>query len=393
MSKSIYLDHAATTPVDPEVFKAMEPYFSDKYGNASSIHSFGQEATRAIDKARDSVSKYLNCNPEEIIFTSGATESNNLAIKGIVESSSLKKPHIITSKIEHHCVLETVQYLERKGKIEATYLETGKDGVLNTKLVQNSIKENTLLVSIMYANNEIGTIQPIKEIGNLLKNINLNRKNKIYFHTDAVQAIGYLNCDVQRLEVDLLSLSAHKFYGPKGIGILFVKKGTKISPLHHGGAHEFGLRSGTLNVPLIVGLGKAIELLQTKKYKQDVEKIKKLRDKLISEVLKNIPKTTLNGSRENRVPGNANFRFKNIEGESIMLGLDFEGIYASTGSACASGSLKPSHVLLALGIPQEEAHGSLRITLGKENTEKDIDKLLEILPKVIKNLRKISPLK
>ncbi len=393
MNNFTYLDHAATTPLDYKVFEAMKPYLSEKYGNASSIHSFGQEANRAVDNAREAVSKYLGCDPEEIIFTSGATESNNLTIKGIVEDSEIEKPHVITSKIEHHCVLETVEYLERKGRIEATYLNVGKEGIVNTKDIQNNIKENTILISIMYANNEVGTIQPIKEIGALLKNINKSRKNKIYFHTDAVQAIGYLDCNVQNLGVDLLSLSAHKFYGPKGIGALFIRKGTKITPLHHGGAQEFNLRSGTLNVPSIVGLGKAIELLQTNEHKKDVEKIKELRDKLIDQVLKNIPLTTLNGSREKRLPGNANFRFKNIEGESIMLGLDFEGIYASTGSACASGSLKPSHVLLALGIPQAEAHGSLRLTLGKENTEEDINKLLKVLPKIVQNLRKISPLK
>jgi len=393
MNNFTYFDHAATTSVDPKVFEAMKFYFSEKYGNASSIHSFGQEANRAVDNARETVSKYLGCDSEEIIFTSGATESNNLCLKGIVEKSEIEKPHIIISKIEHHCVLETVEYLEKKGKIEATYLNVDKEGIVNTKDVQSSLKENTILVSIMYANNEVGTIQPIKKIGKLLEKINESRKNKIYFHTDAVQAIGYLDCNVQSLGVDLLSLSAHKFYGPKGIGVLFVRKETKIAPLHHGGAHEFGLRAGTLNVPLIVGLGVAIELLQTKEYKNNLKNISSLRDKLITEILRKIPQTTLNGSRENRVPGNANFRFKNIEGESILLGLDFEGIYTSTGSACASGSLKPSHVLLALGIPQEEAHGSLRITLGKDNTKEDINKILKVLPKIVKNLRKISPLK
>lgn len=393
MSNNIYLDHAATTPVDKEIFEAMKPYFSEKYGNASSIHSFGQIGIRAVDNAREKVAKYLGCDSEEVIFTSGATESNNLSLKGIVEKSDIEKPHIITSKIEHHCVLEVVEYLEKRGRIEATYLNVGKEGIVNTKDVQNNIKKNTILISIMYVNNEVGTIQPIQKIGDLLKKVNKNRKNKIYFHTDAVQAIGYLDCNVKNLEVDLLSLSAHKFYGPKGVGALFVKKGTRIEPQHHGGAHEFGLRSGTLNVPLIVGLGKAIELLQTKEYKNDIKKIKKLRDKLIDEILRNIPNAKLNGSREKRVPGNTNFRFKNIEGESIMLGLGFEKIYASTGSACASGSLKPSHVLLAIGIPQEEAHGSLRISLGKNNTEQDIDKLLKVLPKIVKNLRKISPLK
>lgn len=393
MSNFIYFDHAATTPVDPEVFEVMKPYFSKKYGNASSIHSFGQEATRVVDDSREKVAKYISCNAKEIIFTSGATESNNLAIKGIVENSEIEKPHIITSKIEHHCVLETVEYLEKLGKVEVTYLNTDKEGIINIDDVKKNIKDNTLLISIMYVNNEVGTIQPIKDIGNLLKEESNNRKNKIYFHTDAVQAIGYLDCNIDNLGVDLLSLSAHKFYGPKGIGALYVKKSTKIAPLHHGGSHEFGLRSGTLNVPSIVGLGKAIELLQTKEHKEDIKKVENLRNKLIDGIISNIPNTTLNGSRDKRVLGNANFRFKNIEGESIMLGLDFEKIYASTGSACASGSLKPSHVLLALGIPQEEAHGSLRVTLGKDNTEEDIDKMLKVLPKIVENLRKISPLK
>src|SRR3989339_143937 len=334
--KKIYLDYAATTTTHPDVVESMKPYYSDIFGNPSSIHSFGQEAKAAVEEARQKVARMLNALPEEIVFTSGGTEYDNFALEGIAFAHKKKGNHIITSKIEHHAVLECCVFLEKQG-FEITYLPVDNYGLVSPQDVKNAIKDTTILVSIMHANNEIGTIQPIEEIAKI------TAEKKIFFHTDAVQTAGHIPTDVKTLGVDLLSLSAHKFYGPKGIGVLFVKKGTKISPLHHGGAHEFGLRSGTLNVPSIVGLGKAIELLQTKEYKQNIEKIKKLRNKLIREVLKNIPQTTLNGSRENRVPGNANFRFKNIEGESIMLGLDFEGIYASTGSACASGSLKPSH--------------------------------------------------
>lgn len=397
MKNRIYLDHAATTPLDLEVFEAMKPYFFEKFGNPASIHSFGQEALRAVDSAREKVAKYLGCQIHEVIFTSGATESNNLAIKGVVEASAIKKPHIITSKIEHHSVLETIEFLEKKGKIDVSYIPVNHEGIVNTKSVQEAITENTILVSIMYANNEIGTIQPIAWLGEMIFKINeerrKNKKNPIIFHTDAVQAAGFLDCRVNKLNVDLLSLSAHKFYGPKGIGVLFVKEGTKISPLHHGGFHEYNLRAGTLNASAIVGLGKAVELLSNDKWQQHIQKIKKLRDKLIEGVINNIPNVLLNGSKEKRLPGNANFCFKNAEGESILLGLDFEGIACSTGSACASGSLEPSHVLLALGLSHEFAHGSLRFTLGKDNNEEEIDKVLKILPKIVKNLRKMSPIK
>lgn len=395
--KKIYLDHAATTPLDPQVFEVMKPYFFEKFGNSASIHSFGQEALKAVDSAREKVAKFLSCQIHEVIFTSGATESNNLAIKGIIEASVLPKPHIITSKIEHHSVLEPIEFLRKKGKIEVSFIPVNREGIVNTKSVQNAITKNTVLVSIMYANNEIGTIQPIAEIGKIIKKINeVRKKNKqipIAFHTDAVQAVGFLDCNVNKLNVDLLSLSAHKFYGPKGIGILFIKEGTKILPLHHGGFHEYNLRAGTLNVPGIVGLGKAIELLSGEKWQQNVQKIKRLRDKLIQGILNTIPDVLLNGSKEKRLPSNANFCFKNAEGESILLNLDFAGIAVSTGSACASGSLEPSHVLLALGLTPDLAHGSLRFTLGKDNSDEEIEQVLNLLPKIVKNLRKMSPIK
>jgi cysteine desulfurase len=397
MENKIYLDHAATTPLDPEVFGAMKPYFSEKFGNSASIHSFGQEALKAIDLAREKVAKYLGCQIHEVIFTSGATESNNMAIKGIIDASNIKKPHVITSKIEHHSVFETIEFLEKKGRIDVSYAPVNREGIVNTKSVQEAIAEDTVLISIMYANNEIGTIQPLARLGEMIKKVNKerkkNNKNLVIFHTDAVQAAGFLDCHVNQLNVDLLSLSAHKFYGPKGIGILFVREGTKISPLHHGGFHEYNLRAGTLNVPGIVGLGKAIELLGNEGWQKSIQKIKKLRDKLIQGVFNAVPGVFLNGSKEMRLPSNANLCFRNAEGESILLGLDFEGIACSTGSACASGSLAPSHVLLAMGCTPELAYGSLRFTLGKDNTEEEIDRVLKILPKIVKNLRKMSPIK
>lgn len=394
--KKIYLDHAATTPVDREVFLAMRPFFSQKFGNPASIHTYGQEALQAVDEAREKVASFLNCRIQEVIFTSGATESNNFAIKGVISVSSTPKPHIITSKIEHHSVLETMEFLEKRGA-EVTYLPVGHEGILNKKSVQSAIKENTVLISNIYANNEIGTIQPIAGIGELVKLENERRqkegKEKIIFHTDAVQAVEYLDCDVSKLGVDLLSLSGHKIYGPKGVGALFIKQGTKIKPLIHGGFQEYYMRAGTLNVTGIVGLGKAIELIQKHTHKKGIVQIKNLRDKLIDGVIKAIPDAELNGSREYRLPNNANISFAKIEGESILLHLDFEGVAASTGSACASGSLEPSHVLLALGLAHEHAHGSVRFTLGRETKEEEIDRVLKILPSIVQKLRKISPIK
>ncbi|NQV12807.1 MAG: cysteine desulfurase NifS [Parcubacteria group bacterium] len=387
----IYLDHAATTPVDPEVFATMKPYFTEHYGNPASIHTVGQKAIIAVDEAREQVADFLGCKTGEIIFTSGATESNNFVLKGVLAAAKIQKPHIITSTIEHPCILDTCQHLEKRG-VEVTYLPVDKEGVLNTKSVQEAIKENTVLVTIIYANNEIGTIQPIAEIGEIIKKANQERKNKIIFHTDAVQAIQYLDCNVKKLGVDLLSLSGHKFYGPKGVGVLFVKEGTLIEKIQHGGHQEYNKRAGTLNVPGIVGLGKATELT-SKNRVADSKKQQKLRDLLINSILKNIPDSHLNGSNKHRLPNNANIRFDKIEGESIMLHLDFEGIAVSTGSACTSGTLEPSHVLLAIGVAKEQAHGSIRFTLGKDTSEADIKKVLEVLPPIVKKLRQMSPLK
>jgi len=396
--KKIYLDYAATTPMDEEVLNEIMPYFSEKFGNPSSVHSFGQEALEAVDKARQQVAGFLNCSSSEIIFTSGATESNNLVVKGIVGKVQTPKsnpqsfiPHIITSSIEHHCVLNSCQAVEKDG-VEATYLKVDKDGLVSIEDVKKTVKENTVLISIMYANNEVGTIEPIAEIGDLLKEINSEREKsnlpKIYFHTDAVQAVNYLDCDVNKLGVDLLSLSGHKIYGPKGIGALYIKQGTKIKPIQHGGEHEFKMRAGTHNVPGIVGLGKAISLVS--EHRKKIERIKNLRDYLVEEILKNIPNAFLNGSKEFRLPHNANISFKGIEGESLLMLLDQEGIAVSTGSACSSASLEPSHVLSAMRIPPEVAHSSLRFTLGKDTKKEDIDFVLKVLIKKVGKLREIS---
>lgn len=371
--------------MDPRVFKAMEPYFSEEFGNPMSVHTPGQIALQALDNARNSVSKFLNCLGQEVIFTSGATESNNLAIKGIIQAYSGKdKPHVITSAIEHHCVLETVERLEKEGKIGATYIKPQPDGVIKAEDVIKEIKDNTVLISIMYVNNEIGTIQPIAEIG--------KNKGKAIFHTDAVQAVNYLDCDVKKLNIDMLSLSGHKIYGPKGIGAIFVKQGTALKQIQQGGAQEAGLRAGTHNVPGIVGLGKAIELI-SKEGKKDYDKVEKLRDQLWAGIQKNIKNADLNGSLEQRIPSNLNISFKNIEGEGILISLDMEGIAASTGSACSSGSLEPSHVMMALQNDPLRAHSSTRFSLGRFNTEEDVKYLLKKLPPIIEKLRKISPFK
>ena len=395
----IYLDNAATTPVDPRVFQAMRPYFSKIYANPASIHSMGQNVLKAIDKARQQAADFLNCQTQEIIFTSGATESNNLAQKGIIQTTKIKNPHIITSKIEHPAILEICKNLKNKG-IQITYAPVNKQGIVNTKFVQDNIKSNTILVSIMYANNEIGTIQPIKKIGEIIKKENKKRKkfniqhpiSNIQFHTDAVQAAGYLNCNVKDLKVDLLSISAHKIYGPKGIGLLYIKQGTKIQPQQLGGHQEHNIRAGTLNVPGIVGLGKALELAKKHRLCNN-KKIKKLRNNLIQQILNKIPGTILNGSKIKRLPNNANISFDKIEGESIMLNLDFKKIEVSTGSACASGSLEPSHTLLALGLSHSQAHSSIRFSLGKYTTKKNINYTVNALTKIVQRLRKISPIK
>ena len=391
--QKIYFDNAATTQVDPEVLKVMMPYFNEKYGNASSLHSIGQEAAKAVEKARGQVADFLNCKPNEIIFTSGATESDNLALRGVLEAlkSRLKKNysdfHIITTSIEHPAVLETCQYLEKAG-VKVDYLPVTKDGLVEVEKVKNAIKPETVLISIMYVNNEIGSIQPIAEIAKMLKSL----KQKIYFHTDSVQAINYCDCHVNHLGVDLLSLSGHKIYGPKGIGALYVRKVTPIKNIQYGGHHEQGIRSGTLNVPGIVGFGKAIELVKQEQ-KNNFEKTKKLKKQLLDGIKKLIPEVKINVDIKKSSPAFVNLTFKNIEGESIMLMLDMQGIAVSTGSACASGSLKPSHVLTAIGVSPEIAHGSIRISLGKYNTETEIKKFLDVIPEIIKKLKKISPIK
>ena len=400
--QKIYLDHGATTPVDKKVLKTMLPYFSEKYGNASSLHNFGEEAAAAVEKARKITADFFGADAREIIFTSGATESNNLAVKGVVKAyykntransremipdAQIAKPHIITTSFEHHCVLEACHAMETEGLADVTYIKPNKEGLINADDVASAIKFNTILVSIMYVNNEIGTIQPISAIGKILNG--REGKSKIIFHTDATQAVNYLDCDVNKLGVDLLSMSAHKIYGPKGIGALYVRKGTALKRIQDGGEHESSLRAGTLNVPGIIGLGEAI-LMINKQRTMNNKKITELRNYLIKRVLKEIPDTKLNGSKIKRSPNNANFSFLNVEGESLILMLAAEGIAASTGSACSSGSLEPSHVLLSIGLKPEQAHGSLRITLSKYNTKKELDIFVTKLKKIVEQLRKVS---
>lgn len=380
--KRIYMDHAATTPTAEEVLEAMKPYFTKKFGNSASPHSFGREAENAQEDSRKKIAKFLGVKPEEIVFTSGGTESDNLAIKGVAFANKDKGKHIITSKIEHHGVLHPCEWLEKNG-FQVTYLPVDENGLVDPKDLENAIKKDTILVSIMHANNEIGTIEPIDKIGKIC------REKDIYFHTDAVQTVGKIPIPIKN--VDLLSSSAHKLYGPKGVGFLYVKDGVETEPLQHGGGHERGMRSGTENVPGIVGFAKACELAK-KKMKKERKRLSKLRDKIIKEVLK-IDNSWLNGHPKKRLPGNAHFCFSFIEGESLVLLLDQEGIAGSTGSACSTKSLKPSHVLRAIGLTPEEAHGSLRLTLGKDNTEKDVDYLLKKLPGIVEKLRKMSPLK
>ncbi len=378
----IYLDHAATTQVDKEVFKIMKPYFCDKFGNASSLHLFGQEAKKAVENVRTKIAEFLNCKPEEVIFTSGATEANNIAIQGIVK----KHEHIITSAIEHPSVLEVSKYLEKK-EVEVSFIKPQSDGSIKVKDVEKEIKKNTKLISIMYANNEIGTVQPIEKIGKMIKEKNKNRLKKIIFHTDATQTINYLNLDVKKLGVDLLSFSGHKIYGPKGIGVLFVKKETKIKNIQFGGHQEFGLRPGTLNTPAIVGLGKAVELTKIQNNK-NIEKLRNYLWKLIQKKIKNVK---LNGSLEKRLPNNLNFSVAGVEGEALLLGLDLQGIAVSTGSACSSNLHKTSYVLTAIKLSSEQSHGSLRITLGKENTQTEIEYFVKKLSDLVKKYRKIAP--
>ena len=392
MSKNIiYLDNAATTQTDEKVLKAMLPYFREKYGNPMAIYSLGQEAREAIENAREKVAKFLNCAQAEIIFTSGATESNNLALKGTIEywkkTNPRKTPHIIISAFEHHCIYEPCKAFEKSGVAEITYLPVYKDGIVRVKDVKKAIKPNTILISVMYVNNEIGTVQQIASIGKIISGIRKKNNAKYpLFHTDGTQAVQYFDCDSQKLNVDLFSFSGHKIYGPKGIGVLYVRKNIPLKRIQEGGEQEFGFRAGTHNVAGIVGLGKAVELIKNNK----AAEILKLRNFLIEKVLKEIPGSYLNGSKEKRSPNNANFIFDNVEGESLVLALDIEGICASTGSACSSGTLEPSHVLMALGLKHEQAHGSLRLTLSKHTTKNEIEETIKILKDVVKKLREIS---
>jgi len=385
--KRIYMDHGATSRVDPEVVKAMQPYFTEYFGNASSLHSFGREAKKVLEDSRETVANFIGAKKNEIIFTAGGTESDNMAIKGVAYKNRKKGNHIITSAIEHPAVIETCKYLEKQG-FEVTYLPVYSEGIIRVEDLENAIREKnnkTILITIMHANNEIGTIQPIEEIGEIAK------EKDIYFHTDAVQSVGKIPVDVDAMNIDLLSISSHKIYGPKGVGALYIRKGTKIEALVHGGGHEFGLRSTTENIPGIVGLAKAIEL-RKERMQEDLEKLTPLRDYLIRGVLTNIEESYLNGHLTQRLPNNANFYFKYIEGESLILNLDRKGIAASTGSACSSTKLEPSHVLLAIGLKPEDAHGSLRLTLGRENTKEEVEYVLEALMEVVEKLRAISPL-
>jgi cysteine desulfurase len=382
--KRIYMDYASTTPVDKRVIKAMEPYFNKKFGNTMSIHSAGRAAKNALERAREKVASLMNANPNELVFTGSATESNNFALKGIAFANRKKGKHIIVSKIEHDCVLSSAYWLEKQG-FKITYLPVDKYGLVDPKQVEDAIRKDTILVSVMHANNEIGTIEPIEEIGKIC------RKKGIYFHSDAAQSFGKIPIDVKKMNIELLTVNAHKMYGPQGVGALFVRKGVNIDPLLHGGGHEFGLRSSTVNVPGVVGFGVAADL-RKKEMDKEAKFLTKLRDKLIEGILE-IENSHLNGHPTKRLPNNANFWFAFIEGEALVLHLDMKGIDASTGSACSSSSLEPSHVLTAIGLKHEQAHGSLRLSLGKENTEKDIDYVLKVLPLVVKNLRIISPFK
>jgi cysteine desulfurase len=382
--KRIYLDYAATTPMHPEVVKAMLPYFTDAFGNPSSIHSYGQEAKGAIEEARVKVADLIGARGEEIIFTSGGTEADNFALKGVAFANESKGNHIITSSIEHHAVIETCKFLERRG-FRVTYLPVDEYGLVDPGDVRKAITDNTILISVMQANNEMGTIEPIAEIGKIA------REAGIYFHTDAVQTVGHIPVDINELEVDLLSMSAHKVYGPKGVGALYIRKGTKLIPFMHGGDQERRRRASTENVPGIVGLGKAVELVQ-QEMGEEAERLTYLRDQLIKGLLGRIDHTRLNGHPLKRLPNNVNVSVDYVEGESMLLNLDLEGICASTGSACSSSSLEPSHVLLALGLSPEQAHGSLRFSLGKWTSEEEIERVLEVLPRVVAKLRAMSPL-
>ena len=387
---TVYLDHAGTTPLDSKVLEAMVPYFTQHFGNPSSLHSVGQEARYALDEARERVAGVLNCRPREIVFTAGGTESDNAAIHGVATALHETGNHIVTSSVEHHAVLHACQYLESQG-FEVTYLSVDADGMVQPEAVYNAINERTTLVTIMYGNNEIGTINPISEIAKSVKKRAEELSRTIVFHTDAVQAAGYLSLDVAELGVDLLSLSGHKFHGPKGTGVLYMKRGSPYLPLIHGGGQERDRRSGTENIPGIIGLSLALEAADTVR-EETSQRCAALRDRIIDSVLQQIPGSRLNGHATQRLPNNANFSFTGVEGEPILLGLDMARIAASSGSACSSGSLEPSHVLLALGQSAEIARGSLRLTLGRDNTEDEVEYLLGVLVDLVQRLRQLPSL-
>lgn len=382
--ENVYFDNAATTKLDEKVFEEMLPYLKEKYGNASAIYKLGRESRKAVEDSREKIAKILNCKPSEIYFTAGGSESDNTAIKGIAHSYKNKGNHIITSKIEHPAILETCKELEKEG-FEVSYISVDKNGIINLDELKKAIKPTTILITVMFANNEIGTIQPIKEIGEIAKN------NNIYFHTDAVQAVGNLKIDVQDMNIDALSLSGHKFYGPKGIGALYVKTGVNFKKYIDGGHQERNKRAGTENVAGIVGMAKALEMAY-ETLEEHNKTIKELRDYYENQIEERIPYIKINGDKEKRLPGNSNISFRFIEGEGLLLNLDLKGICASSGSACTSGSLDPSHVLLAIGLPHEIAHGSLRISIGKYNTKEEIDYLIENLVEIVNRLREMSPL-
>jgi len=382
--KRIFLDHAATTPADPRVVEAMLPFFSESFGNPSSIHSLGLETRTAVAEAREKVASLIGAASDEVIFTSGGTEADNLAVKGIAQANAQRGKHIVTTRIEHHAVEESCRYLEKQG-FKVTHVAVDQDGLVDPREVERAVTPETILISVMHANNEVGTIQPIAEISRVA------RSRGIYFHTDAVQTVGHIPAKVDDLGVDLLAISAHKLYGPKGVGVLYVRKGTRIVPFMHGGGQERGLRATTENVPGIVGFGKAAEIAQAE---MDAESrhVTRLRDKLIKGLLERIPQVRLNGHPTQRLPNNVNISVASVEGESLAVSLDLEGIAVSTGSACSSEAMEPSQVLTAMGVPVELARGSVRFSLGRENTDAEIDRVLEAFPRIVSRLRAMSPL-
>jgi cysteine desulfurase len=393
MKYEVYLDHAATTPIHESVRAAMLVYLGERFGNSSSFHTAGKKVKDDVDEARERIARVLHVRADEILFTSGGTESDNLAILGYARKNQAEGKHLVTSKIEHHAVLETMMHLEKKEGFEVTYLEPDRDGIISAQQVEAALREDTILVSIMYANNEIGTIQPVSEIGNRIQKWRVEHKRPaLRFHTDACQAPEYLDLDVEKLHVDMLTLNGSKMYGPKGVGLLYLKRGIKLQPLQFGGAQERGIRPGTEHIAGIIGMATALELAQNDR-EQESQRLIPLRDQLIKGIQSRIKKTRLNGHSTNRLPNNANISIMDIEGEALILYLDSKGVYVATGSACTSMSLDPSHVILALGLPYEVAHGSIRFSLGRSTTKQDIEYVLDVLPPLVEKLRSISPVR